>query len=345
MRCYANQLPSELNKGLKPFYLVFGEEPFQEAQCVQQIRDTAKAQGFDEVIKFTLMQGFDWQEIIAQYQSMSLFSARTIIELDLNQQKPGTPGSNTFKKIVELINPDTILIVKGAKASQDVQRGAWFKALDKHGVFVPCYPLAGNHLKRWLDEQVARLSLNMQNEAKLSLINATEGNLLACFQELEKLSLLHGNALITQQLVMQGLLNQAKFDIFDLSDALLNGHAKQAIKVLNKLASDNTEVVSILWAINKELTSLLTIQQGLLNGEPIAQLFKKNGIWKNQQGPVQNAINRLNINTLEQISSELALFDSSYKQGNLITPYQALAHICIKFCQPLDIPMPCHALN
>jgi len=90
---------------------------------------------------------------------------------------------------------------------------------------------------------------------------------------------------------------------------------------------------------------LLTIQQGLLNGEPIAQLFKKNGIWKNQQGPVQNAINRLNINTLEQISSELALFDSSYKQGNLIAPYQALAHICIKFCQPLDIPMPCHALN
>lgn len=345
MRCYANQLPSELKKGLKPFYLVFGEEPFQEAQCVQQIRAAAKAQGFDEVIKFTLMQGFDWQEIIAQYQSMSLFSARTIIELDLNQQKPGTVGSNTFKKLVELINPDTLLIVKGAKASQDVQRGAWFKALDKHGVFVPCYPLSGNHLKRWLDEQVARLSLNMQNEAKLSLINATEGNLLACFQELEKLSLLHGNALITQQLVMQGLLNQAKFDIFDLSDALLNGHAKQAIKVLNKLASDNTEVVSILWAINKELTTLLNVQQGLLNGEPLANLFKKNGIWKNNQAPVQNAINRLNIHTLEHISSELALFDSSYKQGNLIAPYQALAHICIKFCQPLDIPMPCHALN
>ncbi|MBH0097497.1 hypothetical protein I6E61_14010, partial [Psychrobacter sp. NZS113] len=135
MRCYANQLPSELNKGLKPFYLVFGEEPFQEAQCVQQIRDSAKQQGFDEVIKFTLMQGFDWQEIIAQYQSMSLFSARTIIELDLNQQKPGVIGSNTFKKVVELVNPDTILIVKGAKASQEVQRGAWFKALDKLGVF------------------------------------------------------------------------------------------------------------------------------------------------------------------------------------------------------------------
>lgn len=343
MRCYANQLPNELNKGLNAIYLVFGEEPFQEAQCVQQIRDAAKKQGFDEVIKFTLMQGFDWQEIIAQYQSMSLFSARTIIELDLNQQKPGIIGSNIFKRVVELINPDTILIVKGAKASQEIQRSAWFKALDKHGLFIPCYPLNGAHVKRWLDDQCQRLSLNMQNDAKLSLINATEGNLLACFQELEKLSLLHGNALITQQLVMQGLLNQAKFDIFDLSDALLNGHAKHAIKVLNKLASDNTEVVSILWAITKELNTLMNVQLGLLNGESLTNLFKKNAIWKNQQRPVQNAISRLNIHTLEQINSDLALFDASYKQGTLIAPYQALAHICIKFCQPLDIPMPCHA--
>lgn len=342
MRCYTNQLPNELKKSLKPFYLVFGEEPFQEAQCVELIRQNAKAQGFDEVVKFTLASGFDWQEIIAQYQSMSLFSTRIIIELDLNQQKPGIPGSNTLKKIAELENPDTLLIVKGAKAGQDIQRSAWFKALDKHGLFVPCYPLTGSHLKRWLDEQCQRLSLNMQNDAKLTLINATEGNLLACYQELEKLSLLHANALITQQLVMQGLLNQAKFDIFDLSDAILNGHTQQAIKILTKLASDNTEIVSILWALNKDLNTLLSIQQGLLMGESITTLFKQKAIWKNQQVSIQNALNRLNISTLENINSDLALFDVSYKQGLLIAPYQALAHICIKFCQPLNIPMPCH---
>jgi DNA polymerase-3 subunit delta len=71
MRCYANQLPSQLKKGLAPFYMVFGEEPYQIAQCVMQIRQAAKQQGFDEVIKFTLMPGFDWQEIVAQYQSYS----------------------------------------------------------------------------------------------------------------------------------------------------------------------------------------------------------------------------------------------------------------------------------
>ncbi|BDF93857.1 DNA polymerase III subunit delta [Pseudoalteromonas sp. KAN5] len=345
MRCYANQLPNELKKGMQPFYLVFGEEPFQVAQCAQQIRHTAKQQGFDEVIKFTLMPGFDWQELIAQYQSMSLFSARTLIELDLNFQKPGTVGSQTFKQLVELNNPDTLLIITGAKASQDIQRSAWFKALDKFGIFVPCYPLTGNHLSRWLDEQCQRLQINMQNDAKRTLIEATEGNLLACFQELEKLSLLHGTATIDQQQVLQGLLNQAKFDIFDLTDALLQGNSRQAIKVLNKLAGDNTEAVSILWAITKEANLLLTLQLGLQQGEPLASLFKQKAIWKNQQGPIQQALSRLSIATLEQITQLLAQFDASYKQGNLVKPYQALAHICLVFCQPLAFPLPAHPLN
>jgi len=342
MRCYANQLTSQLKKGLAPFYMVFGEEPYQIAECVSQIRQAAKQHGFDEVIKFTLMQGFDWQEIIAQYQSMSLFSARTLIEFDLNEQKPGTTGSQIFKQLTELVNDDTILVLKGAKASQDIQRSAWFKALDKQGIFVPCYPLTGNHLTRWLDEQCYRLNLNLHNNAKQSLIEATEGNLLACHQELEKLSLLYGSDLVDQQAVMQGLLNQSKFDIFDLSDALLKGHAEQAVKVMTKLAADNTEAMSIFWAINKEASNLLAMQHARLTGANMTDLYKQFNIWKNQQATIQHALNRLNSKVLEQIIKQLAQFDAAYKQGNLIVPYQALTHICLVFCQPLSIPLPCH---
>lgn len=342
MRCYANQLTSQLKKGLAPFYMVFGEEPYQIAECVSQIRQAAKQHGFDEVIKFTLMQGFDWQEIIAQYQSMSLFSARTLIEFDLNEQKPGTTGSQIFKQLTELVNDDTILVLKGAKASQDIQRSAWFKALDKQGIFVPCYPLTGNHLTRWLDEQCYRLNLNLHNNAKQSLIEATEGNLLACHQELEKLSLLYGRDLVDQQAVMQGLLNQSKFDIFDLSDALLKGHAEQAVKVMTKLAADNTEAMSIFWAINKEASNLLAMQHARLTGANMTDLYKQFNIWKNQQATIQHALNRLNSKVLEQIIKQLAQFDAAYKQGNLIAPYQALTHICLVFCQPLSIPLPCH---
>ncbi|MGO2478136.1 MAG: DNA polymerase III subunit delta, partial [Pseudoalteromonas sp.] len=140
----------------------------------------------------------------------------------------------------------------------------------------------------------------------------------------------------------QGLLNQAKFDIFDLSDSLRFGNAHQAIKVLKKLAGDNTEAMSILWTLNKEANTLLSLQQGLANGESFHQLCTKNGIWKNQQSAVQQALRRLNIVSVEYIISLLAQFDANYKQGQLVAPYQALAHICLVFCQPLKIPLPCH---
>ncbi|OHU85727.1 MULTISPECIES: DNA polymerase III subunit delta [Pseudoalteromonas] len=344
MRCYANQLTPQLKRSLAPFYMVFGEEPFQEANCVLEIKQVAKKQGFDEVIKFNLLPGFDWQELIAQYNSMSLFSARTIIEFDLNQQKPGTQGSQIFKSLSENPNPDVILILKGAKAGQDIQRTAWFKALDKQGVFVPCYVLAGNHLSRWLDEQCKHLKLNLTVDAKRSLLGATEGNLLATYQELEKLSLLYKSESIEQSQVLAGLLNQAKFDIFDLNTALLSGNAKQVIKVMLKLADDNVEPTSIVWTLNKEAQTLLAIKQGMQAGQNTAQLFKQHGIWKNQQAATSQALDRLTLVQIENLINLLAQFDSAYKRAQMIAPYQALAHIALAFCQPVNFSLP-HQLS
>ncbi|MDK2596359.1 DNA polymerase III subunit delta [Pseudoalteromonas obscura] len=340
MRCYANQLAGQLSKGLHPFYLVFGEEPFQEGNCVLNIRQVAKKQGFDEVIKFALLPGFDWQELIAQYNSMSLFSARTIIELDLNQQKPPTQGVNILKELAANINPDVILIIKGAKAGQDIQRSAWFKALDKQGLFVPCYALTGYHLERWLDDECKRLKVNLKSDAKRSLLLATEGNLLATYQELEKLSLLYKDALIDQQQLMSGLLNQAKFDIFDLNDGLLKGNAKYIVKILNKLATDNVEPTSVAWTIQNQAQTLLAMKRALVQGLAIAPLFKQHNIWKNQQQSTQQALDRLTIAQLEHIISLLAQFDSAFKSNGISAPFQGLAHIALSFCQPINFPMP-----
>jgi DNA polymerase III subunit delta len=340
MRCYADQLTRQLNNSVSQFYMVFGDEPYQEANCVSHIKTAAQQQGFDEIVKFSLLPGFDWHELTAQYNSMSLFSARTIIEFDLNHQKPGLQGAAIFKELVNNPNPDVVLILKGAKASQDIQRTAWFKALDKLGIFVPCYPLTGGHLTRWLENECTRLNLHLSYEAKSSLLSATQGNLLAAHQELEKLSLLYKNEPINEVQVMAGLLNQAKFDIFDLNKALLSGHTQNVINILAKLNDDNVEVTSILWAISKESHTLLAIKNKLDLGDNITQLFKQHAIWKNQQPLFQQALSRLNEEQLEAIICLLAKFENALKQGKLIAPFQGLAHIALHFCQPISFEPP-----
>ncbi|WP_462164187.1 DNA polymerase III subunit delta [Pseudoalteromonas xiamenensis] len=340
MRFYANQLAQALKKDLLPFYMVFGEEPYQEQQCVDAIRVRARQLGFDEIIKFTNLPGFDWQTVVAQYQSMSLFSARTLIELDLAQTKPGTSGAAILKSFAESPNPDMVIVLKNLSAGQDVQRSSWFKTLDKLGAFVPCYPLTGTHLKRWLDEQCHKLKLNMTGLAKSALLESTEGNLLACHQELEKLSLLFGEANIDDHTLQQGLLNQAKFNIFDLGTALLHGNSPQICKVMEKLMSDNIEPMSIVWALQKDAQLLLELYKGQQNGVPWATLCKAHNVWKNQEASVQQALSRLNMSVVQQIQLNLARFDDAFKHQLVAAPYQALLHIALQFARPIPFDLP-----
>lgn len=340
MRCYANQLPANLARSLAPFYMVFGDEPYQAEQAVQQIKQQAKQHGFDEVIKLAYHSGFNWQKLDSHYASMSLFSSRILIELDLNQQKPAKTGADHLKRYCENPNPDCIIILKGQKAGQDIQRSAWFKALDKQGVFVPCYPLEGAHFSRWLDTQLKRLNLRLAPDAKRALLDATQGNLLACAQELEKLALLHGEQPISEQQVLAGLLNQSQFDIFDLSASVLAGNAEQALTILSRLQAKNVEPTTIAWALNKELNTLTQLQQLQQQNAPLNSAFKQLGIWQKQQGQYQHALARLPLSQTAHLSTLLAQFDSHVKRGELSHIYAALGHICTAFCQPVPFALP-----
>ncbi|OUL59528.1 DNA polymerase III subunit delta [Pseudoalteromonas ulvae] len=340
MRCYVNQLASKLQQRLELVYMVLGDEPFQVQQCCHAIKTAAKQHGYDEHIRLSVTPQFDWQEIEQHLNSLSLFSDKKIIELDFADAKAGQQGAKVLKSIAERPNPDCLILIKGNKNGPEVQKTAWFKALDNIGLFVPCYEITGHHLHTWLNGQCQQLQLNLDGDAKALLLESTQGNLLATYQELEKLSLLYGQAAVSRQLLAPVLLNQAKFDIFDLTDALLQGNSKQAVTIVARLQKDNTEITSIAWAIAREAQQLFTMQTRLQQGLNKAQVFKECNIWKNRQAITEQALNRLPYQQLTLLISQLALFDRHFKQGTLACPFQAITHIALGFCQPVNVALP-----
>jgi DNA polymerase III subunit delta len=340
MRCYVNQLESKLRQGMHPVYIVMGEEPFQVQRCIDQIHAYAKKNGYDEVIKFTLLPQFDWQEVIQEYNSLSLFSTLRIIEIDLSDQKPGQPGANAFKQLSELDNQDCILIIKGEKAGQDIQKTAWFKALDAKGMFIPCYEITGNHLYQWLDSECHALQVSLTQDAKHILLEANQGNLLAIFQELEKLALIYGSELVDSEKLHPVLVNQSKFDIFDLSDAILQGEPVKIIEILTTLKQLNTEPTSVLWTLSRDAQQLLDMNIALHAGHTMPLVLKQFKVWKNKQLLFQNALNRISQQQLQNIIQLLAQFDTAFKSGSLISPWQSLAQICLSFGITFSSPLP-----
>ncbi|MBL4630980.1 MAG: DNA polymerase III subunit delta, partial [Paraglaciecola sp.] len=209
MQVYPNRFHLDASSQLTPFYLIFGDEPQQKLECIELIRSAATAQGFDERQSLVVDGQFSWDTLIEATQTLSLFSSRQIIELELPTGKPGAEGSKVLTSLAQQVNPDVLIVIHGGKVGKDVQKTKWFKAVDKHAVYVPCYPIEGNALYQWLNNQMRIAGMTASPQISQLLVDYCEGNLLAAKQEIQKLMLLYPQGKPSFEQVEQAVVDQS----------------------------------------------------------------------------------------------------------------------------------------
>jgi DNA polymerase-3 subunit delta len=329
MQVYPDKLVSQLNKQLHAVYLIFGDEPYQKFTSLDTVRNRAQSQGFAERITFVADSGFEWSTLIEATQSMSLFSAQQIIELELPTGKPGKEGAKTLQTITETPNPDTLLVIHGPKVGKDVQNTKWFKALNNQGVFVPCFPLEGRQLTAWINQLAHEKGCQITPQAIALLSEYCEGNMLAGAQEIEKLALNYPNHTVDVADVEKVVVNQSRYNVFQLVDAFLSGDAKKTTRLLLSLEGEGLEAPIILWALAKEWQTLTELKAS--NGPINWQSFR---IWGARQRLYESAMNRLSAQHLSVLGQRLSYADSVFKSQVIVRPYVALCHLCLMFVHP-----------
>lgn len=329
MQTYPDRFESQIEKELASFYLVFGDEPLQKMLTIESLRKKAKEQGFDERQQLSVDNQFSWHSLIEATQTLSLFSSKQYIELELPTGKPGAEGSKILLEIAANISQDTLILIHGQKIGRDVQNTKWFKALDKSGVYVPCYPLEGKQLVNWIASYTNRIGLIISPNGLALISDFCEGNLLAAKQEIDKLALLYPNSPIDEEHVEQGVIDQSRFNVFQLVDVLLSGDATKSIKMLHRLEAEGIEPTIILWALTREWQTLTQLLQTKQHGNPIN--WNQFRIWKNRQSFYQAAMNRLHQGQLSKIQTKLAIIDQRIKQSQITRPYVELGHLCLLF--------------
>lgn len=332
-KLYNNQLEASLKKGLAPCYLVFGEEPLQKMEAIDLLRSVAKKAGFVERQSFTLEANFDWNEFFNEFAAMSLFASQRIIELDLGSGKLTPAINDALKQVPSMLHADIILVLHAQRSASDIAKTAWYKALDSTAVQVQFYPLDDQQFLRWLRERAQQLSLKLQQDALLLLQHHANGNLLAARQELEKLAITHQGQWIDAAFLQQYLADQSHYTVFQLVDSLLAGQGEEALHRLDRLLQQDTEPVVIAWQLQKELFTLLQLQQ--LGTNPTADDFKSAGIWPKRQPLYQQALFRLSSSWLQFLLQELNAFDRGFKSGQLSSIHTALAHLVTLFINPV----------
>ena len=309
MRIYHNQLTNTLNQGLKPVWLVFGDEPWQKNDSLLQIKSHYQQQGFDELIRFSIDDKFDWSRLQEEYQAMSLFSSQRIIELDIVNNKLGDKGSKAILALGENFHPDVLLILHGNKLDAAGQKRKCFKSLESAGCFLPIYDIEGKQLHQWIHRQAQVCQLNLQSEVISLMAELFEGNLNALNQELQKLSILFGQQSISHQDVESLLIKQAKFNPFQLIDALLIGDVKRCISMLDQLQQEGSPIPQLLWFVHKEIKQLAVMQEQLVSGETFNNLAKEYRIWDKRKPLYQKALQQITHNNLALAQARLAEVD------------------------------------
>jgi len=165
MNVRAEQLAAQLAKGLAPVYLISGDEPLQQGEACDAIRQAAREQGFSERQVMHVDAGFDWHALLAEANALSLFAEQKLIELRIPNGKPGTEGSKALLAYLERPPEDTVLLIISGKLDKSAQKVKWFKAVDKAGVNVQVWPVDAQQMPGWIEQRLRARGLRPETGA------------------------------------------------------------------------------------------------------------------------------------------------------------------------------------
>ncbi len=290
MQIQQRQLKQHLSQELQPAYLIHGDEPLLMQETLDAILKAAKKAGVTERQRLNIEPGFSWQQLINEAQALSLFSDKIIIHIHNPDAKFDDKASKALARYFEIKPEDKLLVITCCRIPNNRQTTKWFKALNTNGVTIPIWPVNRQQLPQFLQERCKTAKLQIDQEALQLLAKLTEGNLLAADQTITKLSLLNPDGTIDANLVARMMSDCAKFSVFDLANSVFNGDGAQATRILLSLKQAATEVVLVLWALQRDLAAIIALKQ---SPKPPAN-------FRNPQLELQQtAARRLNANQLK----------------------------------------------
>ena len=322
------QLNQHLEGQLAPLYLLVGDEPLAQSECLDAIRLAARKSGADERTSFIVERNFNWQSIQQFGQAMSLFSSKRILEIHIPNGKPGMDGGKALSELVQHTIPDTTTIVVLPTLERETKNSVWFNALQSAAVTVELSEIAPAALPQWIAKRLALQSQSADAASLAFMAHQVEGNLLAAHQEIQKLGLLYPAGEISAENISAAVLNVSRYDAFQLGEAVLAGDAARTARILQGLQDEGEQPVAVMNPLIWLLRPLVRVKQAEARGENVMNAMTNARIYGDRQALVKRAIARLNLRQLEAALQKLCDIDRIAKGVMHGDAWLELSRIC-----------------
>ena len=326
MKIKAEQLDQQLKQPLGRAYWLSGDTPLLVLEAQDLIRRTAAAQGFTNREVFHTDKTFVADDFLQATQERSLFGDQTLIELRITG-KVTEPVRNLLLSVLEQPSSDHVILITSGRIDATSQKTKWFTNLEKQVVFVPFWPVTREQLPQWLRKRATSINIQVAPEAIEYLADRVDGNLLAARQELEKLALIYPETPITLDHVTGAISDSGRWDINDLSTAIMLGKPKRTMRIFNGLHSEGVEPTLLLWRLTADLRQLSTIKHQLERGLPTSQVYRSQQVWDSKKGAVEAALSRIQLSELHSMLLRASHIDRMIKgqeSGDIWAEFQAI---------------------
>lgn len=332
MRVAAEQIKLHLQRGLESLYTIYGDEPLLALEAADSIRAAAKQAGFAEREILTADGGFDWQRLTMSSRSPSLFADKKLIDLRVPSGKPGVEGAQAIEAFCSAVGPELLGLVQLPKLDRQAQGSKWFGALAHRGIVVSAKAVERGQLPQWLARRLAAQKQSADPDTLQFISDRVEGNLLAAFQEVQKLALLFPPGKLSFEDAKQSVLEVARFDVFKLSEAILSGDATRLARIVEGLRGEGVPPLLVLWAVSEDVRALLKIVSGMEQGRTFPQLFRDVRVWGARQDLMQAAAKRTRKSMLEDALLHCARLDRMIKGLGSGQIWDEFLNLGLRFC-------------
>ncbi|MEN9912042.1 MAG: polymerase delta subunit [Pseudomonadota bacterium] len=253
----ATQLPHHLKKGMSALYVLHGAAPLLTMEAADAIRLAAKAAGYTERTLLQFDAKSDWSGLSLAAGTLSLFGDLRVLDIRIPTGKPGKVGAQTLISLANHLPESTVTLIILPQLEREQFKSAWFNALSTVGVVVESNSISLDQLPNWLIQRALLNGLRLSLDAAQWIALQTEGNLLAAQQELLKLSLLCPAGVVDLATVRDAVLDVARYDMQQFSQALQGGDGIRALRILDSLESEKEALPLIIWQASEVLRMVI----------------------------------------------------------------------------------------
>ena len=317
-----SELVAELERGhLRPAYLLAGSEPLLRDDAIAAIRKAVLDGGPEDFNLDRFDGGVSPEALQNAVDTLPVMASRRLVILSAPEGR-FVKESELLDRLGEIVPglrdpPDSVLVVSATKPDK---RMRWVKAFGNPSVVVDCEaPRKSGSLVEFIRAEADRRGLDLAPAAARELADHVGPQLLLLRQEIEKLSLMVApGERVEREHVGWSTHAVAEQPIWDLTDAIGEGRAAEAVMVLGRIVEQGAPSPVVLASLATHFRLLLRASEGGRIARPPFVVKK-----------LKRQASRYSTVRLEACLGFIHRTDTAIKGAGSLTPDRALERLVI----------------